>query len=294
MDTGADLLTAPVPDTTCDHSGDWMQPVLHEVVSTRRENPDTVTLDLRPLDGGECPSYTPGQCNMLSVFGIGEVPISISGDPAKRDVYTHTIRGVGAVTRAFCAMKPGAVVGVRGPYGRGWPVAEAEGLDLVFVAGGIGLAPLRPALYAALAHRERFGKIVVLLGARLPEDLLYKSEVQKWRARFDVGVEITVDSARDGWRGDVGVVTRLIPRVGFDPLHAAAFVCGPDIMMRYAAQDLVKRGVDPARIAVSLERNMKCMIGQCGHCQIGAWFPCVDGPVFPYATVERIMRMREV
>ncbi len=275
-----------------------MVPRLWRVVRVRRETPDVKTLELEPL---EPPSafelgfgFKPGQFNMLYVFGVGEVPISISGDPQNPRGLVHTVRAVGAVTRALCALRRGDVVGVRGPFGSAWPVDEAEGSDVVIVAGGIGLAPLRPALYRVLANRGKYGNVALLYGARTPQDLLYRRELERWRGRFDLQVEVTVDAAGEGWYGHVGVVTKLIPRAEFDPDEAVALVCGPEIMMRFAVKALHERGVSLDNIYISMERNMKCAVGFCGHCQFGPEFVCKDGPVFRFREIERFFRVREI
>ncbi len=206
----------------------------------------------------------------------------------------HTIRAVGCVTRALQRLGPGASVGLRGPYGTAWPVERALGHDLVIVAGGIGLAPLRPAVYHALAHRAQYGRVVVLYGARSPKDILYTRELREWRGRFDVEVEVTVDRASTEWQGAVGVVTRLVDRSPFDPGSAVAFLCGPEVMIRFGVMALSARGVPDANLFVSLERNMKCAVGLCGHCQMGPFFVCRDGPVFAYDRVRDLLRLAEV
>jgi NAD(P)H-flavin reductase len=252
-----------------------------------RELRDTVTLELRPADGGAALDFLPGQFTMLYAFGVGEVPVSVSGAPL-----VQTIRAVGPVTKALCALKRGDPVGVRGPYGTPWPIDGARGRDVVFVAGGIGLAPLRPAIRAVLADRAAYGRVSLLVGVRTPRDLLFPAELRRWR---DLEVRITVDSpAGSSWKGDVGVVTRLIPRAAVDHARAAAFVCGPEIMMRFAGQELLAAGVPPASIHLSVERNMKCAVALCGHCQLGPEFVCKDGPVFPWPRLERLMAVREL
>jgi NAD(P)H-flavin reductase len=259
----------------------------------RKELRDTWTLEFDPAGGGDALAFRPGQFTMIYAFGIGEVPISISGDPTRPAPLVHTVRAVGAVTRAICSAKRHGVLGIRGPYGSAWAIDEAAGKDVVVVAGGIGLAPLRPLVYAILAERGRYGRVSVLVGARTPGDLLYARELEGWRSRFDLDVRVTVDSAAPDWRGDVGVVTALISRAAFTPARAAAFVCGPEVMMRYTATELVRRGVPPGAIQVSLERNMQCAVGVCGHCQFGPAFVCKDGPVLPYSRVESLLRVRE-
>jgi NAD(P)H-flavin reductase len=191
-------------------------------------------------------------------------------------------------------LKPDDVIGVRGPFGSHWPIERAMGKDVVIVAGGIGLAPLRSAMYQVISQREKYGKVVLLYGARTPEDILYRREVERWRAHFDLEVHVTVDNATGKWRGSVGVVTRLIPRASFDPLNTVAMVCGPEVMMRFTAAELEKRGVAAENMYVSMERNMKCAVGLCGHCQYLPHFVCKDGPVFQYSQVQELLTKWEV
>lgn len=265
-----------------------MLPHLYTLSRVHKNTADTFTMELEPLSG-EIPPFLPGQFNMLYVFGVGEVPISISGDPDRRRPLVHTTREVGAVTRAMRALKPGEIIGVRGPYGTPWPLDVAEGNDVIFLAGGIGLAPLRPALYRVLTNRKKFGKVVLLYGTRSPEDILYRSELASWRARFDIEVFVTVDRAIGQWRGNVGVVTTLVPKAPFDPKNTVAMICGPEIMMTYSVAELQKRGVPESSIYLSMERNMKCGVGHCGHCQFGPKFVCVDGPVFRYSEIQQLL-----
>lgn len=268
-------------------------PESYSIKRIKQETHDTFTVDLVPPEDGGNISFQPGQFNMVYHFGFGDVPISISGDPADRTKFTHTIRAVGNVTRAIKKMKSGDFLGIRGPFGSDWPVETARGNDLVIVAGGIGLAPLRPILYQALADRKCYGKIVLLYGTRTPDDILYRRELEKWRSRFDLYVDVTVDRGKSGWAGNVGVVTTLIPRTVFDPLKATAFVCGPEIMMRYVVLELQKKGMPDDKIFLSLERNMKCGMGLCGHCQIGPTFVCKNGPVFSYDAIKSLIGRRE-
>ena len=269
----------------------WIEPQFWHVSETRQEAPDVVTLSLRPAGQFE---FLPGQFNMLYQPGIGEVPISVSGDSADTGHILHTIRDVGPVSHALCALRPGQRIGVRGPYGTSWPLAAAEGGDLVIIAGGIGLPPLRPALYQALGQRERFGRVVLLYGARTPDDLLFTDELGTWRARFDLDVYVTVDAAASGWRGDVGVVPDLVRRAPFDPPHTTAFVVGPEIMMRFTVRALRAAGVTDDRMYLSMERNMQCAVAMCGHCQLGPFLVCRDGPVFGYPQLARWLAIREV
>lgn len=260
----------------------------------RRETRDTFTLELEGGPASRRRVFEPGQFNMLYAFGVGEVPISISGDPGCLESLAHTVREVGMVTGALRRLKPGAELGVRGPFGHPWPLAEAEGRDVVLVAGGIGLAPLRPVLYALLKNREKTGRMVLLYGARAPADVLYRRELNEWARRRDLDVSVTVDRAAGAWRGHVGVAPALIPRASFDPAKTVAMVCGPEIMMRFAIEALEKRGVAANRIFLSMERNMKCATGFCGHCQFGAEFVCKNGPVFRYDRIAPIFNVREI
>ena len=273
---------------------DPMIPMPYVVTRTAQETRDTFTLELKPGNGVQPLHFTPGQFNMLYLFGTGEVPISISGNPASSDLLIHTTREVGAVTQTMRKLKRGDSLGIRGPYGRPWPVEEAVGDDVVIIAGGIGLAPLRPALYHLLSHREKYGKVVLLYGTRSPDDILYRRELEKWRSRLDLEVSVTVDRAFGNWQGNVGVVTTLIPRAPFEATNTTAMVCGPEIMMRYVAMELQKRGVSTDKIYVSMERNMKCGVGFCGHCQYGPRFICKDGPVFRYSEVKELLSKREI
>jgi NAD(P)H-flavin reductase len=282
MRTQADLLT-PGP----------MLPSPYRVAQRRRELADTVTLALEPLDGAPF-RYQAGQFNMLYAFGIGEAPISISGDPGAGGPLLHTVRAAGAVTRALCAARPGEVLGVRGPFGTAWDLDAVAGRDVVVIAGGIGLAPLRPAVSRLLAERERYGRISILVGARSPQTLLYPGELHAWRGRFDIQVEVTVDRAERGWYGQVGVVTELLADLPLDPERTVGLVCGPEVMLRLAARALVDRDVPAESVQVSLERNMKCAVGHCGHCQFGPVLVCREGAVLDYRRVAPLLAIKEV
>ena len=268
-------------------------PTIYRVRQVHRELSDTVTLEI-VSPNGTCPRCIPGQFNMLYAFGVGEAAISVSGDCADDSHFLHTVRDVGAVSKAITALEAGAVVGVRGPFGAGWPVVEAEGSDIVIVAGGLGLAPLRPAIYHVLANRSRYGRIAILFGTRDPHEMLFREELEAWRRHLDISVEVTVDHADASWRGTVGVAPDLIPRASFHPIDAVAFVCGPEIMMRYTASALIDAGVTADRIYLSMERNMKCAIGLCGHCQFGPSFVCKDGPVMRYDRIAGRLAAREI
>lgn len=273
---------------------DPMLPRLYRVQRVRQEMAETFTLELSPSERDDYPSFATGQFNMLYVFGIGEIPVSISGNPLQPRPLLHTIRAVGVVSRALQTLKRGDTVGVRGPFGSHWPIEHASGKDIVIMAGGIGLAPLRSTMYQLLVRREDYGRVILLYGARSPADMLYRRELERWRARLDLDIFVTVDHATSAWRGSVGVVTKLIPRAPFDPDKTIAFICGPEIMMRFCAAGLQESGVAADQIFVSLERNMKCAVGFCGHCQYQPYFVCQDGPVFPYSRVHHLLIQREI
>lgn len=277
-------VTEPRPDP--------MRPRQARVLASRQDTKDIWTLDLE-LEGGAPLPFAPGQFHMLWAFGVGEAPISISGDPARPARIVHTIRAVGAVTRALVAAGPGDVLGLRGPFGVGWPIEQAQGHDVLVVAGGLGLAPVRPVIYHLLANRARYGRAALVVGARTPEDLLYRDELAAWAAQ-GVQVLITVDAAGPSWRGDVGVVTGLLPRAELDPARTVAVVCGPEIMMKFTAQALAARGVAPARTYLSMERNMKCAVALCGHCQYGPTLICRDGPVYTWERLAPLFPVREL
>lgn len=271
-----------------------MRPEPFIVGKVTRDVSDTFTFELHREAGREPFAFQPGQFNMLYLFGVGEVAISIAGDPGEPRRLVHTVRAVGTVTRAMAGLKKGAVIGVRGPFGSAWPVAEMEDNDVVVIAGGVGLAPLRPVILSVLAERGRYGRFTVLYGARTPKDILYRGDLKRWSARLDTVVDVTVDRASGDWYGNVGVVTRLITHAPFDPDQTVALICGPEIMMRYTIQALVDRGVPLNRIYVSMERNMKCAIGFCGHCQFGGTLVCRDGPIFRFDRIADIFDVREL
>jgi NAD(P)H-flavin reductase len=269
-------------------------PEPYRVVARTPETKDTSTITLAPAGGGAFPAFAPGQFNMVYAFGIGEAAISIAGAATGRDQLLHTVRATGRVTQALEAARPGTVVGVRGPYGTGWPVASARGRDIVIVAGGLGLPPLRGLIEATLRDRADFGRVEVVYGARTPKDIVYYDAIQAWRRRTDCRIQVTVDLAGREWYGDVGVVTTRIPDMRFEPANTSAFLVGPEIMMKVTAQALEAKGVPADQIWLSMERNMKCAIAQCGHCQFGPAFVCRDGPVFSYAAIRRYLVVREV
>jgi anaerobic sulfite reductase subunit B len=279
--TAQTAVGAPVVDTAA--------PVPYRVVARHADTADTVTIELSAA-GEPLPEFGPGQFAMLTAYGIGEVPISLSASRGRHLI--HTIRAVGAVTRALCAAAPGDVVGVRGPFGTRWDIGRARGHDVIVVAGGIGLAPLRPVVDLVLADRPAFGRVVLLIGARQPGDLLYPGDLRRWGTHMQV--EVIVDRAAPGWRGQIGLVTGLIAAAGIDPGDAVAFVCGPEVMMRATVTALRARGVDTGRVQVSLERNMRCGAGWCGHCQLGPLLICRDGPVVRWPVAEPLLTVGEL
>ena len=274
-------------------SADPLLPVPYRVTGKRQELDDTWTLELEPAGGDGVGAFGPGQFSMLYAFGAGEVPISASGGGGGGEPLGHTVRAVGAATRAICAVEPGEQLGVRGPFGNTWPLAEAEGGDVVVVTGGIGLAPLRLAIKHLMASRDSYRAVSLLYGARRPEEMLYAEELQSWR-EAGIDVATTVDGAPADWEGRVGLVTTLIPDAAFEGERTTALVCGPEVMMRFVSAALRKRGVVPERIHLSLERNMKCAVGHCGHCQLAHKFVCKDGPVFPLGRIETLLGVREL
>ncbi|HEX5087230.1 MAG TPA: FAD/NAD(P)-binding protein [Nocardioides sp.] len=270
-----------------------MLPRPFRVTRTSRDTQDTRTLDLEAVDGAPL-TFAAGQFTMLHAFGVGEVPISISGDPGRPETLRHTIRNVGSVSRALAGASAGTVLGVRGPFGTGWQVRDGHGGDVVFVAGGIGLAPLRPAILEVCRARGDYGRVALLYGARTPEDILFGDDLRSWGADHDIDVEVTVDSGPHAWRGNVGLVTQLIDRAAFDAARTLALICGPEVMMRHSAVALGDRGVPRSRIRLSMERNMKCGVGLCGHCQLREYFLCLDGPVLAYDVLEPLMAQAEL
>jgi NAD(P)H-flavin reductase len=271
-----------------------MLPGMYLVRKIAKETPDTFTLTLQPGNGATAIRFRPGQFSMLWVFGVGELPISISGDPAQEDRLEYTVRSVGQATHALVNRSIGDGIGVRGPLGVGWPVEAARQRDVIVVAGGIGLAPLRPVILEVLRNRDAYGRLVVLYGARSPRDLLYRKELAAWARQRDTQVLITVDYGGLGWRGHVGVVTTLFKYARLQASRSVAMVCGPEIMMRFVTRELEIQGLALRDIHLSMERNMKCAVGLCGHCQYGPFFVCKDGPVFPYERIRSSLEKHEL
>ena len=270
-------------------TADPMQPDLVRIAQVARDSSDTFTITTEPVDSRSLPAFQPGQFSMLYEFGVGEIPISISSDPGIPNRLCYTIRSVGAVTKALISHNPGDTIAMRGPFGSSWPMESAKGGDVLLIAGGIGLAPLRPVIYEILAHREDYGRLVILYGARSPKDLLFRKELAEWAKLPNTQVLTTVDYGERTWRGYVGVVTKLFDFISIRPEQTTTMMCGPEIMMRFAVRGLQGRKFPEDRVFLSMERNMKCAVGFCGHCQMGPYFICKDGPVFSYPQMRHWM-----
>ncbi|MEW6324868.1 MAG: FAD/NAD(P)-binding protein [Nitrospirota bacterium] len=271
-------------------------PAVTEVVEKRRETRHIWTLRLRFRDESLHRAYRfqPGQFNMVYGFGLGEVPISIVSDPADDELLDHTIRAVGAVTDGLCRLPKGAAVGLRGPFGSWWPMDEARGKDVVIVTGGLGCAPVVSAINYIMTRRDAYGAVKIFHGVKTPKDLLYRERFRAWQRTPNTEVYLTVDHPDRRWKYRVGVVTNLFEQVRIDPDRSLVMMCGPEVMMRYAARGLLAQGVAEERIYLSLERNMKCAVGFCGHCQYGPMFICKDGPVLRYDRLRPWFDIREL
>jgi NAD(P)H-flavin reductase len=267
-------------------------PVTVQKIIWETDDTFTLTLNLSKLD--EEFHFLPGQFNMLYVFGVGEVAISISSDPARTQSLSHTIHRVGTVTTALSQKKRGDMIGLRGPYGTSWPLEAARGRDVCIISGGIGLAPLRPVLYSLFEHRNDYGRILVLYGGRSALDLLYRVELENWAKQQDVEVLVTVDRGDSSWKGHIGVVTNLFRYIKLDARATVAYICGPETMMKFTVNELEQRGIPTDQIYLSMERNMKCAVGFCGHCQYGPEFICKDGPVYALPHIHHLLEKKEL
>lgn len=256
------------------------------VSSVRKETPDTFTLLFDLRDGRGPADFMAGQFNMLYLYGVGEVPISVASWRKEKSLM-HTVRSVGTVTTLITKLGVGEPIGLRGPFGKQWPLADAAGKQLLVIAGGLGLPPLRPVIEEARAKPDRFDGVKILYGARTPDDLIYRHEYEKWGTAEGCEFLLTVDRGTKGWSGNVGVVTTLFRNAGIHPKQAVAFVCGPELMLKFSILELTRMGVSPENIFVSMERNMSCGVGTCGHCQLGPLFICRDGPVFDYPRLTK-------
>jgi NAD(P)H-flavin reductase len=271
-----------------------MAPVPHRVRARTVENFESVTICLEPVEQ-RLASPVPGQFMMLYAFGVGEIAMSVSGVPSGVDgAIAHTIRSVGAVSKALHNADVGTVVGVRGPFGTDWGLESCAGRDLVIVAGGCGLAPLRPVIVQVLAQRSRFGRVVLVAGARTPEQFLFRDEADEWTQNPQLDAELIVDAAGPDWLWQIGLVTEPLRQLTLDPERTTALICGPEPMMRFSALALMEHGLAANDIRVSLERNMQCGIGWCGHCQLGPLLLCRDGPVVGYDVTAPLLRVKEL
>ncbi|MDD2746189.1 MAG: FAD/NAD(P)-binding protein [Acidithiobacillus ferrooxidans] len=264
-----------------------------EVLEHIQESPTIFTLRLAFTNPEMRVRYRfqAGQFNMVYLYGVGEVPISIISDPEDAHRIDHTIRAVGRVTQGLARLEKGARLGLRGPYGRGWPLKQAEGRDIVLLTGGLGCAPVVSVIHYVLRRRERFGRLTILQGVKHTDDLIWRDQYETWNRLPDVQVGLAADVAGPGWFGQVGPVTSLFDRVQFDP-GALVMMCGPEPMMRASVQELLRRGVGGEDLWLSMERSMHCAIGHCGHCQMGGSFVCRDGPVFPYPEIQALLGER--
>ncbi|WP_199268112.1 FAD/NAD(P)-binding protein [Mycolicibacterium smegmatis] len=271
-----------------------MEPVPYRVRERVVENRDSATLFLDPVDGALTTAW-PGGFMMIYAFGIGEIAVSVSGiSPEPETTVAHTVRAVGAVSTALRDAAVGSLVGLRGPFGTGWDHEAAAGRDLVIVAGGVGLAPLRPVVVDVLAHRDRYGRVNLIAGARSRDDFLFATELQQWTFGGSIDVHLTVDIPVQGWPGEVGFVTEPLRPLPVRPERTTAYLCGPEPMMRASAELLMEKGLRANDIRVSLERNMQCGIGWCGHCQLGPLLLCRDGPVVGYDVAESLLAVKEL
>lgn len=273
---------------------DVWTPLLYLIKERKEENKNTVSLLVAPLSARQIDPIQPGQFNMLYVFGKGEIPVSVSSIAVDHPQMIHTIQDVGRISGGVCALKPGDQLGIRGPFGNPWPIRAAEGKDVILVAGGLGLAPLRPVVEHIVEHPDVFRQVNILYGTRSPDYMMFHQNIIAWQADPDINFLLTVDHSFKTWRGHVGVVTHLIEQAKFDPVNTVAMVCGPEIMMRFAFAALEHAGMNASDIYFSMERNMKCAIGHCGHCQFGPAFVCKDGPVFQYSLMQEYLRIREL
>ena len=230
--------------------------------------------------------HAPGQFVEVSLFGFGEAPISVTSSPTVPDGFQLCVRNVGNLTGALHRLEPGATIGIRGPFGRGFPVDQMRNRDILFVAGGLGLAPLRSLINYVFDRRQEFGHLTILIGARTPGELLFREEFASWERRHDADVHVTVDRAEDGWSGHVGVITTLFPKVSIDPQRTIVVIVGPPVMYRFALAETFAKGVPGEQVYVSLERRMKCGVGKCGHCQMNGVYVCQKGPVFSYTEIS--------
>jgi sulfhydrogenase subunit gamma (sulfur reductase) len=270
------------------------RPLEAEVVERVQESPTIFTLRLRFTDPEQHAAYSfaPGQFNMLYLYGVGEVPISIVSDPEDVHLFDHTIRAVGRVTRGLAQLEAGDRLGIRGPYGRGWPLELAENRDVMIVTGGLGCAPVVSVINYVMRRREQFRRLIIMQGVKHSEDLIWRNQYTHWSGLPETQVLVAADEGAALWPWHVGHVTDLFDRVEMDFSTAVAMMCGPEGMMQVAIEQLHARGMGEDNLFLSMERSMKCAMGLCGHCQRGGQFVCKDGPVFSYAQVKPLFRIR--
>lgn len=281
------------PDVQSTESHNTMVPTFCEVLNRQVNFDGMVTLTVDPPLSFRQYAFMPGQFNMLYAFGVGEAAISISGDPDDRSRLVHTIRDVGPVSHALSRIKVGESIGLRGPFGSSWPVESARGCDVIIVAGGLGLAPVRPAIHSIINRRNEYGRVALVYGAKNPGELIYGPELDSWKAQ-GVDIHIIVDHATPQWQGEIGLVTHLLAELDVNFKSSTSFVCGPEIMMRHTARELETLGAVADNIYLSMERNMKCALAWCGHCQFGTHFICKDGPIFNYTAMRDLLGIREL
>lgn len=291
FDSTASNAATPLP-ASASGSNPWMAHSVR-IAEIVEEIPGVATYHLEFMDPATAASYhfRPGQFNMLYLPGVGESAISLSADPESRMTWAHTVRVAGQVTSSLARLGRGGTLGLRGPFGTSWPLEACRGQHVLVVTGGIGLAPLRPAIHHLLRHRSEYQSLHLLYGGRTPEGLLYPREYAEW-SRQGLHIEVTVDRASTGWTGNVGVVPLLLDRLPLtDPARTSLLLCGPEVMMRYTVQSALDRGVAPQQVWLSMERNMQCAVGLCGHCQFGPTFVCKDGPVFRYDSIAPFLQV---
>jgi NAD(P)H-flavin reductase len=288
------MSTALITRPAAVHPERLLEPMWAEITDVTREVDGISTFWFRFTDSAvrDAYSFRPGQFNMLYVPGFGEAAISISSDPVETQTIGHSIRLVGNVTHAVGRLKPGDVVGLRGPFGTSWPIEDLTGKDIFIATGGIGLPPLRPALYHILHNRDKYGKITLLYGARTPDQLMYTYEYEAWK-QAGIDIQLTVDRSDSEWTGRVGVVPMWFYNFRIDPRKTAVLTCGPEIMIRFVIYEALARRIPAENVFVSVERNMKCGQGSCGHCQVGPYFICKDGPVFRFDALQPFFNVEE-
>jgi len=271
-----------------------MVPILYRVIEKRVENTNLITLVFEPAGEEKIEPLKPGQFNMIYIFGLGEIPISVSSLLAPYPLITHTIQDVGAISHACCELSIEDEVGIRGPFGNPFPVEDAKFKDVIILAGGVGFAPLRPMIEYIAYNRDDYGEVNFLYGTRDPSGILFHQDVISLQSDPSINFQITVDHSYKNWRGNVGVVTSLLDKAEFNPKNTMAFVCGPEIMMRYGTYELIDWEIPEENIFLSMERNMKCALGHCGHCQYGPHFVCKEGPVFSYSSIRKYLNIFEI